>query len=98
MAQAIWYTIKNWQGLTYFLDDPQILLDNNAVERVLRNPVKGRDKYLGYRTINGADVAMFFYTIIESCKKLRVNPRKYLRDMVLEDPLKTPFQYKKSSP
>jgi transposase len=45
-----------------------IPLDNNTAERALRNPVKGRDNYNGYMSINGADTAMFFYTIIECCK------------------------------
>ena len=91
--KAIWYTKKLWKGLTLFLEDPLIPLDNNAAERVLRNPVKGRDNYNGYRTINGADVAMFFYTIIESCKKLGINPRKYFRDVVSRENMITPYQY-----
>jgi hypothetical protein len=41
----------------------------------------GRDNYNGYMSINGADTAMFFYTIIESCKLIKLNPRKYLSDM-----------------
>lgn len=55
-------------------------MTNNMAERVLRNPVKGRDNYLEYRTINGADVAMFFYTGIETCKILGLNSRKFLKD------------------
>lgn len=95
--KAIWYVKNMWKGLTHFLDDSRIPLDNNAVERVLRNPVKGRDNYLGYRTINGADVAMFFYSVIESCKRLRINPRSYLRDMTGADHLISPQQYQKAS-
>jgi len=49
-------------------------------ERVLRKPVKGLDNYLGFRTINSADVPMLFYTIIETCKILKLNPRSFLRD------------------
>ncbi|MBT7608629.1 MAG: transposase, partial [Bacteriovoracaceae bacterium] len=45
-------------GLTIFLNDPMIPLDNNTAERALRNPVKGRDNYNGYMSINGADTAM----------------------------------------
>jgi len=42
--------------------------------------VKGRDNYSGYRTINGADVAMFYYTVIDTCKLLGLNPRAYLSE------------------
>ncbi|MDC1175242.1 IS66 family transposase [Bacteriovoracaceae bacterium] len=93
--KAISYCHNLWEGLTLFLEDPYIPLDNNAVERILRSPVKGRDNYLGYQTINGADVAMFFYSIVESCKRLRINPRKYLREMMNTGKLITPIQYKK---
>ena len=75
LGKAINYTLNLWIGLTEFINDAKIPLTNNLAERVLRNPVKGRDNYLGYRTINGADVAMFYYSIIETCKLLRINPR-----------------------
>ena len=29
---------------------------------------------------NGADVAMFFYTVIETCKILGLNSRRFLKD------------------
>ncbi len=97
LLKAITYTEKIWNGLTLFSDDPKIPLDNNAVERSLRNPVKGRDNYNGYMTVNGADTAMFFYTIIETCKKLKLNPRVYLAEMARrywrKEELLTPVQY-----
>jgi transposase len=80
LGKAVAYTLNLWEGLSEFLDDPYIPMTNNMAERVLRNPVKGRDNYLGFRTINGADVAMFFYTVIETCKILKLNPRRFLKD------------------
>lgn len=78
LGKAVAYTLNLWEGLTLFLKDPKIPLSNNLAERILRNPVKGRDNYNGYRTINGADVAMFYYSIIETCKLLNLNARAYL--------------------
>lgn len=100
LGKAIKYTISIWGGLTQFLKDSKIPLDNNSAERSLRNPVKGRDNYNGYMTINGADTAMFFYTIIESCKILKINPRRYLSEMARrhwrKDDLLTPYEFAKS--
>ena len=97
IGKAIRYSLSLWKGLTIFLNDPMIPLDNNTAERALRNPVKGRDNYNGYMSINGADTAMFFYTIIESCKLIKLNPRKYLSDMARRHwngkNLITPFEY-----
>ena len=55
--------------------------------------------FYGSRTINGADVAATFYTIIESCKKVELDPKSYI-SMALNEKLSgrqapTPFQYAK---
>lgn len=100
LGKAINYTLNLWRGLTEIINDAKIPLTNNLAERVLRNPVKGRDNYLGYRTINGADVAMFYYSIIETCKLLRINPRAYLIEQSERHwekrELQTPLEWAKS--
>ena len=42
IARAFNYFLKNYDGLTKFLDDPRVPIDNNASERLLRSPVVGR--------------------------------------------------------
>jgi hypothetical protein len=34
---------RHWEGLTLFVDDPLIPMDNNLMEQHLRNPVMGRN-------------------------------------------------------
>lgn len=38
-GKAVRYMLERWDGLTRFLTDPRIPLDNNAAERALRGPV-----------------------------------------------------------
>ena len=38
---------RHWEGLTVFLDHPEVAMDNNAAERALRGPVVGRKNYYG---------------------------------------------------
>lgn len=41
--QAVLKSLKNhWQGLTVFVDYPQVAMDNNTAERSVRNPAVGR--------------------------------------------------------
>jgi transposase len=40
-----------WKGLTRFLDDPRIALDNNATERALRGMVIGRKNHYAPRGV-----------------------------------------------
>jgi transposase len=78
MRKAIQYYLNHWTELTKFLDDPVIPLTNNEAERTIRQAVMGRKNFYGSRSIDGADLAATIYTIIESCKKVELDPRDYL--------------------
>jgi transposase len=78
-----------WSGLTRCLDDPRILLDNNATERGLRGVVLGRENHYGSRSKRGTEVAALFHSLIESAKLCGVEPKAYLRQATraaLENP------------
>ncbi len=66
-----------WMGLTRFLDDPRIPLDNNAAERALRGVVVGRKNHYGSKSKRGTEVAAIFYTLFETAKLSRVDPHAY---------------------
>ena len=84
LRKAINYQLKYWDGLTKFLKDPHIPLTNNDAERGLRQAVMGRKNFYGSRSIDSADMASVFYTIIESCKKVHLNPAEYMKYAILE--------------
>ncbi len=67
-----------WPGLTRFLADPRIPLDNNAAERALRGVVLGRRNHHGSHWKRGADVAAILYTLFESAKLAGVDPHRYV--------------------
>jgi transposase len=78
VGKAIAYMLGLWPGLTRFLDDPRIPLDNNATERGLRGVVVGRKNHYGSRSQRGTEVAALFYSLIETAKLAGVNPKTYL--------------------
>ena len=78
MGNAITYMLKLWAGLTRFLKDPRIPLDNNAAERALRGVVVGRKNHYGSRSKRGTEVAALFYTLFETAKLSGVDPRAYV--------------------
>ncbi len=63
LGKAIAYMLGLWRGLTCFLDDPRIALDNNATERALRGMVIGRKNHYGSRSKRGTEVAALFYSL-----------------------------------
>jgi transposase len=82
LGKAIGYLLGLWPGLTRFLDDPRIPLDNNATERGLRGVVVGRKNHYGSRSQRGTEVAALFYSLIESAKLCGVEPKAYLLQAV----------------
>ncbi len=78
MKKAIAYTFKLWSGLTLFLRDYRVPLSNNDAERTLRHAVVGRKNYYGSKSIDGADLAARLFTVIESCKRVELEPRAFI--------------------
>src|SRR5881296_1476082 len=82
LGKATAYMLGLWPGLTRFLDDPRIPLDNNATERGLRGIVVGRKNHYGSRSKRGTEVAALFYSLMESAKLCGVEPKAYLLQAV----------------
>lgn len=78
IRKAIEYMLRYWPGLTAFVDEPLVPLDNNRIERALRGMVIGRKNHYGSKSRRGTEVAALFYSLVESCKLRGVDPREYL--------------------
>jgi transposase len=78
LGKAVGYLLELRSGLTRFLDNPRIPLDNNRVERAIRGPVVGRKNHYGSRSRRGTEVAAILYSLIETAKLLGVEPHDYL--------------------
>ena len=83
MGKALAYMNDNWSGLTAFLDDPDLPLDNNPAERALRQLVLGRKNFLFNRSMRGARVSAILYSICVSCALCGVDPKAYLKETIL---------------
>jgi transposase len=93
------YFTKNYEALTRFLINPNLPIDNNPQERLLRNPVIGRKTWYGTQTDRGAKTNAIMFTIVESCKLNKINPREYLKNLVIsllqDNEVITPNEFKK---
>ena len=78
IRKAVEYMLRYWPGLTAFVNEPLVPLDNNRCERALRGMVLGRKNHYGSRSRRGTEVAALFYSLIETAKLRGVDPRKYL--------------------
>ena len=70
---------EHWIGLTRFVDDPRIPMDNNASERSLRGAALGRKNYYGSCAEWSGRLAMMLFSIFATLPKWNINPRTWLR-------------------
>jgi hypothetical protein len=97
-AKALRYFLENYAGLTLFLDDAEVPIDNNPQERLLRNHVVGRKTWYGTHSERGALTAAILFTLVESCKLNQLNPREYFGQLIYDlhagNPVLTPHELK----
>ncbi len=68
----------HWQGLTMFVDNPDLDMDNNISERMLRIPVLGRKNYWGNHALWAGQLSAAMFSIIQTCTYNDISPREYL--------------------
>jgi transposase len=69
---------EHWSGLTRFVEDVRIPLDNNASERRQRGPAVGRKNYYGSGALWSGRLAAMLFSLFASLAQWQVNPRKWL--------------------
>ncbi|MFW6106936.1 MAG: IS66 family transposase, partial [bacterium] len=69
---------EHWSGLTLFVDDPRIPLDNNYGERLIRNSAVGRKNYYGSGAEWAGRLAMMMFSIFATLVLWKINPRTWL--------------------
>lgn len=83
MATAMTYARNQWEALHRYLDDGALAIDNNAAERALRTVAIGRKNWMFAGSDEGGRRAAVFYTLIESAKRVGVEPWTYLKDVFM---------------
>lgn len=105
MGKALDYAYKLWPRLRRYALDGRYHIDNNPVERAQRPSVIGRKNYLFSKTDSGAVDNAIFYSLLESCDIVGIEPLKWLTHVMEELHDYTPpeqirqmlpFHYKKS--
>ena len=69
---------EHWNGLTRFVDDSHIPMDNNASERQARGPALGRKNYYGSGALWSGRLAAMLFSLFATLRKWNVNPRTWL--------------------
>jgi transposase len=86
LATAVGYSLNHEKALRRFLDDGRLEIDNNAVERLFRLVALGRRNWFFAGSPRGAEDDAILYSIVASCRDLKIDPFEYLTDILSRIP------------
>jgi hypothetical protein len=82
IGEAIGYACNHWAALMRYTTQGYLAIDNNAAERALRAIAVGRKNYLFFGSDVGGETAAGLYSFVQTCKRLQIEPWRYLRDVL----------------
>jgi transposase len=85
--KAIDYSLKRWDALTTFLDDPYTPIDNNGVENRIRPIAVGSKNWLFAGSLRSGQRNAAIMSLVQSAKLNVLNPLEYLKDVMNRIPI-----------
>lgn len=82
LGEAVSYLLKRFKALSRYTEDGRLAIDNNDVERAIRQVALGRKNFLFFAGETGGKVAAVFYTLLANCELEKINPLEYLSDVL----------------
>ena len=70
---------NHWEGLSVFVDHPEVPMDNNKGERSIRNPVTGRKNFYGSGSLWSSQLAAIMFSIFQTMVLCGLNCNHWLR-------------------
>lgn len=81
-GRAVAYTLKRCEALSRYLENPELAIDSNSIEREIRPSALGKKNWLFCASEEGAEASAILYSLIASCKLAGVDPAAYLTDVL----------------
>ena len=82
LAEAIRYALSHWEGLTRFLEDGRIEIDNNVVERTMRPIGFGKKNRLFAGSPGGGGTWSILASLLNTARLNKIDPQEYLTDVL----------------
>ena len=81
-GKAIHYTLERWDALNLYLEHSRLEICNNLVENAIRPTAIGKKNFLFFGSPDSGQTSAVIYSLIETCRKLDINPADYLREVL----------------
>jgi transposase len=86
LGKALRYAVNQWSKLDTYLSDGRIEIDNNLIENAIRPTKLGAKNWLFIGCREAGQRAAVLYTIVENCRRLKIDTRRYLEDVLTRLP------------
>lgn len=80
-GKAINYALERWSELNLYLEHGTLEIDNNLVENAIRPTAVGKKNFLFFGSPNSGQTSAIIYSLVETCRKLDINPSDYLGEL-----------------
>jgi transposase len=81
LADALRYTLNQWEALRRYTETGFLALDNNATERINKLIARGRVNWLFVGSPRGGETAARLLSLVVTCRRLHMDSFLYLRDV-----------------
>lgn len=81
LADALRYTLNQWDALRRYTDTGFLAMDNNATERINKLIARGRVNWLFVGSPRGGETAARLLSLVVTCRRLHMDSFLYLRDV-----------------
>jgi transposase len=86
IGKAISYALNNWKQLDVYVVDGRLEIDNNFVENAIRPSAIGKKNWLFIGHPEAGERSAIIYTILACCRRLNINAREYMADVLSRIP------------
>jgi len=86
MAEAVNYTLGQWEELNIFCKDGAVPIDNNRSEREMKRVVLNRKNSLFVGNPRGGRTAAILASLTSTCRRHEIDPQRYLTQLLVNLP------------
>jgi transposase len=86
IAEAVGYTLRQWQELNVFAADGAVPIDNNVSEREMKRIVLNRKNSLFVGNPRGGETAAILAGFTSTCRRHEIDPQRYLTQLLTNLP------------
>jgi hypothetical protein len=86
LGKALRYFLSEYDVLLVYLESPEYQIDNNLVENAIRPSCVGKKRWLFIGHPEAGWRSAVIYSILQSCRRRRLDPQQYLTDVLTRLP------------